>query len=689
MLPPNITLAENLLLSLSGSVASIVQKFETREPTDTRFLDFRESFFQPEEPRHGYGAIRNFRQNEFSTFIKDDWKVTPRFTLNLGLRWDWMQVPYMLNGSGKNFTPGYLGGNDAIFGYSGRSIGDWMSGGGPQKGELTQTVLIGKDTKYPKQGIWRSDRNNFGPALGFAWSPEWWGRDKTTFRAGYQIVYQLPGNGLAAIDSDMEKVPGFVVEPIDRGDGTYRDFSNIIIPVPLTEKPSDVIPVTRRSQNVGVFDPNYTTPYVQTFTLGVTRFLASDLTLDVRYVGTRGMKIHSGFNLNDADFRSNGLREALKITRAGGNAEMFDRMLRGLNIGSGVVGVAVTGSEALRRHASFRTLIANGDFVSVARLLNTTNIGTVQPRNEIIAGGLLRSSGLFPENFFVVNPQFNQIIYRTNADTSNYHSLQAQVTLRPRHGISYQGNYTWSRSLGIAGGINVANTYRDLLNRAADYTLQATHRTHDFRNFATFELPFGPGKPIGRNTSGWMARVVEGWQIGTILLINSGPPLNVVGQNTLYTAGTPDIVGDFPRSGEVVWPLTQGSAFGNFFDQQYRRVPDPECTTVASNLTQWCTNTALADANGNIVLRNAAPGELGTLGLRSIEGPGTWDLHANIQKSITFHESKKLTLRVDAQNVFNHPTPGNPSLNINSGTFGEINSKTGSRTLQAQIRLEF
>jgi hypothetical protein len=102
------------------------------------------------------------------------------------------------------------------------------------------------------------------------------------------------------------------------------------------------------------------------------------------------------------------------------------------------VGVNVTGSEALRRHASTRTAIANGDFATVASFLNTTNTGTVQPRGQITAGGLLRSSGLFPENFFVVNPQFAGITYRNNSDSSNYHSLQNQITLRPTRGITYR-----------------------------------------------------------------------------------------------------------------------------------------------------------------------------------------------------------------------------------------------------------
>ena len=72
-----------------------------------------------------------------------------------------------------------------------------------------------------------------------------------------------------------------------------------------------------------------------------------------------------------------------------------------------------------------------------------------------------------------------------------------------------------------------------------------------------------------------------------------------------------------------------------------------------------------------------------------MEGPGNWDLHANIQKSIQITESKKLTFRVDANNVLNHPTPGNPTLNINTGTFGQIATKTGSRTLQAQLHFDF
>jgi hypothetical protein len=679
-------LAENVLLALAGSVGRIDQRFEIREPSDTRFLDFRDTYFN-DDPNI-FGRVRDWHQNEISFFVKDDWRVTPNLTFNLGVRYDLFRVPYLLSNSGAPFTPGLEGGNDALYGISGRSINNWMSGGGT-KGGLTKTILIGDGTANPKQGIWPSDRNNFGPAVGFAWAPSFWGANKTTIRGGYQIAYQLPGNSISWIDVDVGNLPGFTAEPADLGSGTYRDFyslgRNVQIPIAVTQAPFEVIPVTQRAQSLSLHETGYTTPYVQTFTLGVTRSVASNLTLDVKYVGTRGVKLHSqGYNLNDANIWNNGLFEALETTRNGGDSALFDRMLEGLNLGTGigVVGRDVTGSEALRRHATFRTNIANGDYVAVARTLNTTNIGTVQPAGQIINGGLLRSSGLFPENFISTNPQFANVTLRTNSDSSNYHSLQTQMTLRPTNGMTFQGTYTWSKALGIT-----TSGVRDIRNRNADYTRLPTDRTHIFQGYGTFELPFGPGKLVYGGSSGILARIIEGWKLGTIVRMSSGAPMNISGRNTLYGSGAPDLIGAFRNDGGVTW----GSLFGNFFPEQYQRVTDPGCLTIAATLRPFCTNTALADSGGNIVLRNAAPGQLGSLGLRTVEGPGSWDFDANIQKSFRVAETKNLTFRLDAQNVLNHPTPvlPNGSLNINSGTFGEVNNKIGNRSLQAQLRFDF
>src|SRR5436190_1401522 len=693
LLPSNITLAQNLLLFMTGSVANISQKYETREPTDAQFLDYKQSYSPPGQPEATRGRIRRNDQNEFNFFIKDDWKVTPRLTLNMGLRYDLFRVPYFLSVSGKSWTRGPLGGNSAIFGYSGRTFAEaFHSGGGPQKGDLTQIVLIGKGTPYKNQGIWKSDRNNFAPALGFSWSPRFGGQDKTTIRGGFQMSHLLPGNSLSWIDADVGGFPGQEYTPVDTGNGSFRNFSNVTIPIPIQLTPQSpfTIPITNRSQAVTIYAPDYTSPSVYSFTFGVTRSLASNVILEMRYAGTRGVRLHSTMNINEADFTNNGLMNALLTTQAGGDAPMFDQMFKGLNLGSGVVGTTISGSQALRLNASFRTLIANGDFAAVARLLNTTNIGTVQPAGQIIAGGTLRSSGLFPENFIVANPQFSTINYRNNSDSSKYHSLQTQVTIRPTRGMTTQFTHTWSRATGGSGstpdGGGITGDYRDLLNRNADYSMQAAHRVHDFRGHGTFELPFGPNKWLGGGTSGIIARLIEGWQFGTVFSVASGAPLNVAGINTIYANGTPDVVGSFPRKGNVTWT----GVFGNYFgDQQYQRVPDPACAGVASVLSLFCTKTAIADAGGKIVLQNAKPGQLGTLGLRPIYGPGAWNFDANLVKKIRIAESRNLAVRIDAANLFNHPNMGNPNLDINSGTFGQITTKTGFRTLAGQVRLEF
>jgi hypothetical protein len=691
MLTNNITLAQQTLAFLSGSVAAVSQRFETWEPTDTQFLDYKTSYHHPGQPEGTRGKIRENHQNEFNWFFKDDWKVRPNLTLNLGLRWDLFRVPDFRSATGHFWSRGPIDGNAGYFGISGRTFNEAYHNGGVAKAAPTQMVLIGTDSKYPNLGIWPSDKNNFAPALGFAWSPSLFGKDKTTIRGGYQMSYLLPGNSLSWIDNDAGRLPGIEYSATDSGGSTYRDLTGLAFPLAYPSSIPDVVTaaLTDRSTSVSFFAPDYVSPYVQTFTLGITRALPSNMLLDVKYVGTRGVKLHSSINYNEPDFQNNGLLQALTITRAGGDAPIFDQMFKGLNLGNGVVGKDISGSQALRLSTLFRADVANGNFRSVANTLNTTNVGVSVPAGITTAGRTLASSGLFPENFITANPQFSTMEMRNNSDNSTYHSMETQLTMRPKHGITYQATWTWSRATGVApptaDGGGTTEVYRDFLNRHADYTVMSFQRTHNFRGYATFELPFGPGRLIASSSHGPVARVIEGWQLGTIFDLSTGAPLNVGATTTINRTGTPDLVGAFPRSGKVAW----GNPFGNYFTQQYSRVTDPACKQVASNLTSFCTNTAIADSNGNIILQNAAPGQLGTLGLNPIYGPGSWNFNANLQKRVRIGESRSLSVRLDATNIFNHPTPGAPNLNINSGTFGQITTKTGSRSLAGQLRLEF
>jgi hypothetical protein len=78
--------------------------------------------------------------------------------------------------------------------------------------------------------------------------------------------------------------------------------------------------------------------------------------------------------------------------------------------------------------------------------------------------------------------------------------------------------------------------------------------------------------------------------------------------------------------------------------------------------------------------------------MTTVEGPGSWTLNASMSKEFQFMEDKLFQIRVDAENVLNHATPNDPTLNvITTGTpFGYINGKGGGpRNFQGQLRVTF
>jgi hypothetical protein len=254
-----------------------------------------------------------------------------------------------------------------------------------------------------------------------------------------------------------------------------------------------------------------------------------------------------------------------------------------------------------------------------------------------------------------------------------------------------QSTYTWSKNLGIQYA--VGSTYTNPLDRHADYAPLGDSRTHDFRTNGSVLLPVGPNHKFFGNSSGAIARILEGWQAGWIFNVNSGAPISIAAQNTLYANGTADIVGAFDQQGKVAWQ--QGASSGSYFmDGALRQVRDPQCATLATSLQSACTLNAIQDTKtGQILLQNPQPGRRGTLGLRALEGAGLWRFDANVAKSIKVTESKSLQFRLDATDVLNHPEPATPILDINAANFGLItgaNAKSAlHRQFQASLRFTF
>jgi hypothetical protein len=593
---------------------------------------------------------------------------------------------------------------------------------------VTTMELVGPKTSNPNKSIYKKDRNNIGPAVGFAWQLPWFGAGKTNVRGGYQISY-VKGATLATLVNSIFINQGFLNLAQTQGptDGSYFDLQDLpnLVPIPPSSLPLQAIPLHKPSQDGNAFDYNYKSPYIQNFTLSVTRDITRNLNLDVRYIGTRGIGLSGNFDLNSPNvFYNPALFDALERTRRGEDVELFDQMFLGLNLNPGsrgcdpanpgalcgpVNGSTQRGSAHLRQSSTFRGNLADGNYEEVALSLNfyngtgrgpagavvgvpgergtvlrRANSGFNVPGGTTVPGAMVVPAGLFPANWISANPQLDNANFYTNSGKSNYHSLQVQSTLRPTQGLSLQGTYVWSRALEVT-----PNSFTNPTEREKDYRLNVNHVTHDFRSFGVVDLPFGPGRLLFRNSSGLAARLIEGWQTSFIVNLSAGQPASVEAENMLYANGVADVVGPFSlNKGNVDW----SGDFGNYFGSRFGKVDDPQCGLVAASLQPYCTLQAVTDAqSGQIVLQNPKPGNRGTIGQRTMYLPGQWSFDAALSKAVQITETKSIQVRLDATNVLNHPVPNSPVFDINStNPFGFIQSKGNQRReFKGMVRFNF
>jgi hypothetical protein len=94
--------------------------------------------------------------------------------------------------------------------------------------------------------------------------------------------------------------------------------------------------------------------------------------------------------------------------------------------------------------------------------------------------------------------------------------------------------------------------------------------------------------------------------------------------------------------------------------------------------------------NGQVVLVNPQPGELGTLGYTTLRGPSSIRFDANLVKRFPVTESKDIEIRIDGINILNTPNFSNPAVAINgNNNFGRITGASGSRSFITNLRFNF
>ena len=217
---------------------------------------------------------RHFRWTQWAAFVQDDWKVTSRLTVNLGLRYSIFGTPTETNGLLNNIVLG-----------SGNSLPDAMT-----------TATVGR----VKQ-LWKTDLNDFAPRIGIAWDPT--GHGTTAIRAGAGIAYNEPFSNLWSNGSRFDPPNSArVVEDPVFGFGTNLNYTFPFQPSPdfqAPARPNGGI----QGLNINLYgtDPNLRSSYAEQWFFGIQHQFFRDYGFTINYVGTHGVGNYTREDYNRFD----------------------------------------------------------------------------------------------------------------------------------------------------------------------------------------------------------------------------------------------------------------------------------------------------------------------------------------------------------------------------------------------------
>lgn len=578
----------------------------------------------PDTYAQGSGAVINARGYEYYAYAQDQWKVKNNLTLTLGTGYQ-IDTPYDNNQfGGKAINCFILGQQSTVFPTAPKGL-DFPGDPGCNKAG-------GATTKY----------GHFGPRFGFAYAPGWGGRitdgssSKTSIRGGFGIYYNryeeetslqnlaAPPFGLSSGGiGDIGGSPGFAnpwtdVSPT-LGAGTIPNKFPFTAPKPGV--PVDFTFFEPTSLNVS--NRNLSTPYAMNFNLNVEREFPGRTVVSVGYVGSMGRNLYRAF-------------EGDPITLAGAAACKADKnCVAGRNF----------------QHINFPS--------------------------HTLAGANLPQCQTFPNN--PNGDCFGSFGTQTTDGSSNYNSLQFNVTKGVTHGLSLIASYTWSHSIDNASGFESSsfglrgtNPFFDNLNTGSSDS--------DARQRVVFGYVYQV--PSLRKLVGWAPeKVFGGWRLSGITTFQSGFPLNL--STSSLTSLTCDALSFYgcPDNPNQLKPTTTLDPRTSSFNGKNNFWFDPS----AFARVPTCTFDKITGAptNGNVC------GQFGNTGRNSLRGPGINNFDFALAKDTTLTEHTKLEVGIEAFNLFNHTQFNNPSTNVSSGNFGRITTAAPGRIVQLRAKFNF
>lgn len=269
-------------------------------------------------------------------------------------------------------------------------------------------------------------------------------------------------------------------------------------------------------------------------------------------------------------------------------------------------------------------------------------------------------------------PEAVSFLYDQSGAHSIYNALQVRVIHRFTHGISFQGIYTFSKSLdnsSTIGGTAPTVVQQDG-NVAAEYGLSPFDIRHQLRFFSVYELPFGERHRYA--THGWEEHLLGNWRLNNVITWQTGNPFTVLlGGTAANNSGT-------------------GS---NFSERADLCRLDGDCEGAAGNPNFGiCGGSSLSFFNTG-AFTVPAPGAFGNERRGSLEGPCSFSWNFSLAKGLLFGGSRerqhRVEMRWEVQNLTNTPKFTGLGTTFGSTLFGRVTSAASMRSMDVMLRFNF
>jgi carboxypeptidase family protein/TonB-dependent receptor-like protein len=479
---------------------------------------------------------RQGKMDMHSLFVQDSWRLTPALTLNAGLRWD-VQLPFtptsdVLTAATMADVCGISGLGDGGT-YSKCRFNEPGLGASPT---IPQYVNLTSGTKG-----YDTDWNNVAPNVSLAWRPNvesGWLRkvlgdpEQATLRAGYSVAYER--QGMAAFIGRYDDNPGGtlsltrdastgLVGPGETWPVLLRDPSRLYN-APFPNTPTyPIVSRPNRADDLGAFAPDIQIASARTWTVSFQRALTKDMAVDIRYVGTRGVNQWSTLNYNDdsVNLETNRFIDEFRLAMgnlqannaAGGNRSgsfayfgpgsgtnplpIYLAYLNGLPAARAGDPSAYTGGNQTWTNTTLTQRLVRTNPRPATSAVDLD--GDLTFRDNALRAGL-------PANFFVVNPNIDDVSVTDSGAYSDYHALQLELKRRLSKGLAANVSYQYA----VEGGSSFLGfRYGRVMNPSANVR-------HAIKTQWDWEIPVGRGHRFGTNLGPFLNGILGGWQFNGV-----------------------------------------------------------------------------------------------------------------------------------------------------------------------------